>query len=45
MTTADLIAQRDGRLVETYLFAAGVYLALCSGAAAAITRLRRSMPA
>jgi glutamate/aspartate transport system permease protein len=40
MGAASKVAQRDGRLVELYTFAAAVYLALCLAASAAVRRLQ-----
>lgn len=38
---ATAIGQRDGRVVEVYIFVAVVYLALCSAGAWSVTRLQR----
>jgi glutamate/aspartate transport system permease protein len=38
---ASKVAQRDGRLVEMYLFAAGVYFVICFGASQAVRALQR----
>ena len=41
MGAANKVAQRDGRLVEMYLFAALVYFVLCFGASLFVKRLQR----
>jgi glutamate/aspartate transport system permease protein len=40
MTTASLVANREGRLVEMYLFAAVVYLVLCLAGSHGVRRLQ-----
>ena len=40
MGAASKVAQRDGRLVEMYVFAAAVYFAVCFGASQAVKRLQ-----
>jgi len=40
MGAASKVAQRDGRLVEMYLFAALVYFVLCFAASHAVKRLQ-----
>jgi glutamate/aspartate transport system permease protein len=40
MTSASIVANRDNRLIETYLFAALVYFVICSIGAASASRLR-----
>jgi glutamate/aspartate transport system permease protein len=40
---ASKIAQRDGRLVEMYLFAAVVYFAVCFVASMAVRRLQKKI--
>lgn len=46
MTSASIVANRDNRLVEIYVFAAIVYFCLCTAGAAAATALqkRSAMP-
>ena len=39
MGAASKVAQRDGRLVEMYVFAAAVYFAVCFAASQAVKRL------
>jgi glutamate/aspartate transport system permease protein len=41
MGAASKVAQRDGRLVEMYIFAAVVYLAICFTASTLVRRLQR----
>ena len=40
---ASKIAQRDGRLVEMYLFAAVVYFAVCFAASLAVRHLQKKI--
>lgn len=44
LTAASIVANRAGRLVETYLLACLVYYLVCLGATAAVARMRRSAP-
>jgi glutamate/aspartate transport system permease protein len=39
MTSASIVANRDNRLIETYLFAALVYFVICSIGAAFASKL------
>ncbi len=41
MGAASKVAQRDGRLVEMYIFAAVVYFAICFSASFLVRRLQR----
>jgi len=45
MTSASVVANREGRLVELYLFAAAVYFTLCFAASRSVQALRRGAPA
>ena len=44
LTAASIVANRAGRLVETYLLACLVYYLVCLVATAAVARMRRSAP-
>lgn len=41
MTAASIVAQREGRLIEMYTFAALVYLVMCLAGSLAVRRLQR----
>jgi len=42
MTSASIVANRDNRLIETYLFAALVYFVICAIGAASAKKLGAS---
>ncbi|MCJ2070493.1 amino acid ABC transporter permease [Methylobacterium sp. J-030] len=44
LTAAAIVANRAGRLVETYLLACLVYYLVCLAATAAVAKMRRSAP-
>jgi glutamate/aspartate transport system permease protein len=41
MTATSVVAQREGRLIEMYLFAAAVYFVICFAGSLAVRRLQR----
>ena len=43
LTTADSIAQRDGRIVEMYGISAVVFLVICTSGAALVERLKKGL--
>jgi glutamate/aspartate transport system permease protein len=43
LTTADSIAQRDGRVVEMYGISAVVFFVICTSAAASVERLKKRL--
>lgn len=43
MTSAVTVAQRDGRLIELYVFAAAVYFLMCYGASLYVKSLQKKM--
>lgn len=45
MTSANVIARREGRLLELYIFAAIVYFVLCFVASRAVGRLQKRLKA
>lgn len=45
MTAASIVANREGRLVELYLFAAAVYFALCLAASRSVQTFYKGAPA
>ena len=45
MTAASIVANREGRLVELYLFAAAVYFALCFAASRGVQAFYKGAPA
>ena len=42
MTSSDIVAKREGRLVEMYVFAALVYLAICLSGSQFVKYLQRT---
>lgn len=44
LTAVTIVANRDGRLVETYLLACLVYYLVCLAATATVARMRRIVP-
>jgi glutamate/aspartate transport system permease protein len=45
LTAASVVANRDGRVIELYCFAAAVYFVLCFAASLAVRAARRQVPA
>ncbi len=45
LTAASVVANRDGRVIELYCFAAAVYFVLCFGASLAVRAARRQVAA